>query len=94
MTYINDPKWVSTSIYAHHIIVRQNNLKGLFVSLLAFSFAANGFYLFLVLWKSVAPICSSEQDSEASAARASDSSHLLLDLMFDSTGGGRTNIDL
>ncbi|CAN1127381.1 hypothetical protein LINPERPRIM_LOCUS29595 [Linum perenne] len=49
MTYRNDPKWASTSIYAHHIIVRQNDLKGLFVSLLAFSFAAKGFYLFLVL---------------------------------------------
>ncbi|CAN0846360.1 hypothetical protein LINGRAHAP2_LOCUS4417, partial [Linum grandiflorum] len=43
--------------------------------------------------KKIALICSSEQDSEAGAAKASDSSHLLLDSMFDFAGGGRTNTD-
>ncbi|CAN1828377.1 hypothetical protein LINPERHAP1_LOCUS32212 [Linum perenne] len=52
-TYINDPKWPSAAIDAHHVIVRESNLKGLFVSLLAFSFAAIGFYIFLVLVESV-----------------------------------------
>ncbi|CAN1287775.1 hypothetical protein LINPERPRIM_LOCUS19716 [Linum perenne] len=52
-TYINDPKWPSAAIDAHHVIVRQSNLKGLFVSLLAFSFVATGFYRFLVLDKSL-----------------------------------------
>ncbi|CAN0877561.1 hypothetical protein LINGRAHAP2_LOCUS11957 [Linum grandiflorum] len=51
-TYTNDPKETSAAIDVHHVTVEQSNLKGLFISLLAFSFAANGFYLFLVLEKS------------------------------------------
>ncbi|CAL1402214.1 unnamed protein product [Linum trigynum] len=51
-TYIHDRKWPSAAIDVHHVIVRQSNLKGLLVCLLAFGFSANGLYLFMVLDKS------------------------------------------
>ncbi|CAI0415137.1 unnamed protein product [Linum tenue] len=90
-TYINDQKGPSAAIDMHHVIVRQSNLKALLVCLLAFCFPANGFYLFMVLWKSIAPFRASEQDCKASVAGACESGHLLLAFVYDFAEGRRTD---